>query len=149
MLTFHQAEIADIEILSDIAIRSKAWWGYDESLMEIFSASPILNSQDIKQKTVIKVCLDDEIIGWYLYTKKDQEVELLEFWMSPEYIGKGYGGKMFQHLGNQVKQEGIHSIVLEADPNAAPFYEHMGCKIIGQTWTEFQRFIPRMRCSIT
>ena len=145
MLEFLGVDPSDIEILRDISIRSKAWWGYEDHLMEQFAASSILPSELSEGCKVVKVCLDGKIIGWYRYFPQEEFVELTDFWLSPEYIGKGFGGKMFKDLKDEVAQDGFNSIAFDADPNAAPFYEHMGCRMIGQTLSEWNRFIPRMK----
>ena len=145
MLAFLTVEIGDIEILRDISIRSKAWWGYEDYLMEQFAASSILSSEQTEGANVVKACMEERIIGWYRYLPRDGKVELTDYWLSPEYIGKGYGGKMFQDLKEKVQRDGYDCIEFDADPNAAPFYEHMGCRIIGQSLSEWNRFIPRMR----
>jgi GNAT superfamily N-acetyltransferase len=145
MLEFLEVHQADIEMLKDIAIRSKAWWGYEDHFMEQFAASSILPSEQPEGSKVVKVCFQGKIIGWYRYVPQDGKVELTDFWLSPEYIGKGFGGKMFQDLKEKVIWEGFANIEFDADPNAAPFYEHMGCRIIGQTLSEWNRFIPRMK----
>lgn len=148
MLDFLPAENSDIDFLNEIAIRSKAWWGYEDHLMKQFAANAVLSTQMAEGTTIIKGCMEDKIIGWYKFVPNEEGVELTDFWMSPEYIGKGFGGKMFQNLKEKVKQYGSHSIVFDADPNAAPFYEHMGCRIIGQTLSEWNRFIPKMRIDL-
>ena len=148
MLEFLPVEKTDIEVLRDISIRSKAWWGYEEHLMEKFAASSIFSSEQPDGSNVVKVCMDGKIIGWYRYFPQEGKVELTDYWLSPEYIGKGFGGKMFQDLKNKVSQDGFSSIEFDADPNSEPFYEHMGCKLIGQTLSEWNRFIPRMRFDI-
>jgi GNAT superfamily N-acetyltransferase len=148
MLIFLPAENSDIDLLNDIAIRSKAWWGYDDHLMKQFAENSLISGELVDGTTVIKVCMEDRIIGWYMYKPDEVGVELTDFWMSPEYIGKGYGGKMFQNLKERVMQDDYYSIVFDADPNAAPFYEHMGCRIIGQALSEWNRFIPKMRIDL-
>ena len=145
MLEFLAVNQSDVETLKDISIRSKAWWGYEDHFMEQFAASTIFSSEQPQGSNVVKVCLDGKIIGWYHYLPRDGKVELTDYWLSPEYIGKGYGGKMFQDLKNRVSRDGFSRIEFDADPNAAPFYEHMGCRMIGQTLSEWNRFIPRMR----
>ena len=148
MLEFLLAKTSDINILNDIAIRSKAWWGYEDFLMQKFAQSSSLKSENEDQSTVVKACLDGSIIGWYRYLPNNERIELTDFWLNPEYIGKGFGGKMFQDLKDKVTKDGFQTIEFDADPNAAPFYEHMGCGMIGQTLSEWNRFIPRMKYDI-
>jgi hypothetical protein len=40
---------------------------------------------------------------------------------------------------------GVSSFELDADPHAVAFYERMGCRVVGQSWTGWGRFVPRMR----
>ena len=60
---------------------------------------------------------------------------------------RGVGRALFQHAVEQASKLGHHEIKIEADPNAAGFYERMGAKRIGVNVTEIEgrpRELPLM-----
>ena len=81
---------------------------------------------------------DGAIIGFYLLTTESDGMHLDHLWILPRAIGRGVGRALFQHAVELAKKLGHHEIKIEADPNAAGFYERMGAKRIGTSVTEIE-----------
>ncbi|MFE9576471.1 GNAT family N-acetyltransferase [Nocardia sp. NPDC006044] len=51
--------------------------------------------------------------------------------MPPEAIGTGVGTALFRHALDTARRAGFERLVIEADPNAEPFYRAVGASGIG------------------
>ncbi|MBP3887445.1 MAG: GNAT family N-acetyltransferase [Cellulosilyticum sp.] len=77
-----------------------------------------------------------KIIGTSAYCgSRDEKLkgygEVVSIYLLPEYMGKGYGKKLFQAVINKLQEEGYKSIylwVLEGNSRAIKFYEKFGFK---------------------
>ena len=83
------------------------------------------------------VCIENgEYIGTSSFSRSRSEQfpdagEVISIYLLPEYIGKGYGGKLLEAAAAELKKQGFDEIylwVLEENSNARRFYEHMGFK---------------------
>ena len=138
----------DLALLREIAILSKGYWGYPAEWMEIFAQSPIITAQDISQDVVYMACVEGVAAGWCRLVPEVPVAILDDLWVLPAWIGRGIGGALFRHAKTQAEGLGAQAIELDADPNAVPFYEHMGFRTIGQSLTDWGRYVPHMRCDL-
>ena len=66
-------------------------------------------------------------------------------------MGKGLGKRLFLHASELARQRGYGTLQLEADPNAAGFYEKMGMHKIGERHSEMEgqpRILPIMQINL-
>lgn len=67
-------------------------------------------------------------------------------------MGKGIGRALFTHAAMRAAALGAHCLTIEADPNAEPFYRHLGAVRIGSTTSEIegqQRELPLLAFDLT
>ena len=140
-----QARSEDAPILRQVAIQSKGYWGYPVHWMEQFARSPIITPESIASDVVYKACVEVSVVGWYRLLPKTPLAILDDLWVLPAWIGQGIGRALFEHASEQARLLGALAIELEADPNAVPFYQRMGSRVIGQSLSEWGRYIPHMR----
>ncbi len=145
MLNIARACAQDSTLLREICIQSKGYWGYPDHLMSQLARSTIITPESIARDVVYKACLDEFTVGWYRLLPQAPIAILDDLWVLPEFVGKGIGRALFQHAVIQAQSLGALAIELDADPNALPFYERMGCSVIGQSLSEWGRYIPCMR----
>lgn len=145
MLQIVRALPDDSADLKEIAIASKGFWGYPEDMMSKWAQSPIITPQSIAIAVVYKAILENSSVGWYRLWDGSKIAILDDLWVLPAFIGQGIGRSLFMHAVSQARSEGSLAIELDADPNAVPFYEHMGCYKVGEKLSDWQRLIPRMR----
>ena len=124
-MNFRIAKPNDISTLNTISIRSKGHWGYPSSWLEHWKDDLTLDEAQLRTQNVLVIEEDGQIIGFSSITENEQVFEILHLWVLPEYIGKGYGKKLLERIistyANQDKP-----IIVEADPNAEPFYKSQG-----------------------
>lgn len=59
--------------------------------------------------------------------------EVHSFFVAPAYQGTGIGRLMWNNLLAQACRLGLRRLHLDADPHAVPFYQAMGCAVVGQS----------------
>lgn len=149
MFEIVRAELADFMILKEIAVAAKAHWGYPNHLIAKWAQTPIITTESIAADIVFKACTESSVMGWYRLLLYSAPAILEDLWVLPAFMGKGIGRRLFEHAVDQAGRNGAQNIELDADPNAVPFYERMGCRVIGETPSEWGRVIPRMRYNLT
>lgn len=149
MFTIIRAVPQDSLMLKEIAVAAKGYWGYPNELMAEWAQTPIITAESIAADIVFKAWTRPSVMGWYRLLTPSETAILEDLWVLPAFMGKGVGRGLFEHAIGQARQNGAQNIELDADPNAAPFYERMGCRVIGESLSEWGRNIPRMRYSLT
>ena len=145
-----EAKVEDHIVLTQITRLSKAYWNYSDAQMKEWEAVLTITKEYIAANKVYKLVKDDAIIAFYcLKQRTNTETELDYLFVLPEYIGKGYGKLLMDHLFSNIRNTKYESIIVEADPNAEEFYKKSGFV------TEFKkestvkgRYLPVMRTRI-
>lgn len=130
--------------LTDLVMRSKAHWGYDDAFMEA-CREELKVTGDIIEATEFWVAETDRPVGLYkLVPAKRGYVHLL--FVDPDMIGTGLGKRLWDHLEQRARATGCEMLYLEADPFARPFYERIGLVVVGKTPSESVpgRMLPAM-----
>jgi ribosomal-protein-alanine N-acetyltransferase len=74
---------------------------------------------------------NNQIAGYISYRVVDDKSELLNFLIHEKYRQKGYGKKLFDFVINELKSEGVKTLILEvrvSNERAIKFYESYGFK---------------------
>ena len=146
-----RAKPQDADPLTEIAHAAKRHWGYPERWIETWRDILTMRPQFIAENTTYCAKEKDRIIGFYLLTTENDQMHLDHLWISPRAMRRGVGRALYQHAVEQAKELGHHEIKIEADPNAAGFYERMGARRIGVNVTEIEgrpRELPLMLYTI-
>jgi N-acetylglutamate synthase-like GNAT family acetyltransferase len=121
-------------MLTELTVRSKAHWGYDDSFIE--RARPDLEFKANKFLPDFHVYIleaEGEPLGFCSLISVDSNtVELHDLFIEPRHIGKGYGKELWNYAVNLARTMGVSRLVLTADPNAEPFYARQGAVRIGE-----------------
>ncbi len=124
-MRFRIAEIDDLETLNTISLQSKAYWGYPESWIANWMDELTIDRDKFFNQNILVVESESKIFGFCSIVEKRENYEILHLWMLPEHIGKGIGKKLLSKtIETFVKLE--KPIIVEADPNAEPFYKSQG-----------------------
>lgn len=140
------AKADEAEILSDIALRSEAYWGYDDEYMERFASTYYLTKDYILENPTFVIENDTQIIGFYSILCESGNYSLDYFFIDPKFIGDGYGRKLWNHLLDYCKEANIHSFEIVTSPQAEAFYHKMGAKTVGTVESLLRkgRIIPKL-----
>jgi len=137
----------EADVLSEIAISAKQNWGYPEHWMQIWIPQLTFTPEYFEMNPSWVAEQDKTPIAFYTLLDRDAKAWLENMWILPEFIGRGVGKQIFEHALSQARERGWKSLQLEADPNAAGFYEKMGMRKIGETSYELDgqpRILPIM-----
>ncbi len=127
------ASEVNLKFLNDIMARSKAYWGYDAAFMKKFMESFCVRADYIHQQNTFIFSLGLEDVGWYSFSQNSEhQLELDNFFLHPDYIGKGIGKTMWNDCVSTAKSYNAPFFVVWSDPNAEGFYFKMGCIKIGE-----------------
>ncbi len=128
------ARAEDAEVLSDLAFRSKAHWGYADDFMEACRDELTYTPEQVASGDFHVLDSDGRIAGFYALTKISPDTAELEaMFVEPERIGEGCGRALMQDaLSRAGSLEHIQRLVIQADPHAAEFYRRAGATLIGE-----------------
>lgn len=145
-----KAKIADAEILTDLTLKSKAYWKYGDEQIQKWRAELTISTQYISKNEVYNLLYGNQIIAYYSYFSLDKEkVKLDNMFIHPDFIGKGFGKMLMSDFMNRARREGFNRVELESDPNAKDFYKNLGFQEIGKVETSINnRFLHIMEKDI-
>ena len=141
----------DAAALSQIALTAKAHWGYTERWLEIWKPQLTFSPEYFERNESWVAEKDGLPIAFYTLQEKDGYAWIENLFVSPEFIGKGVGKTLFLHAVALARPRGYKTLQLEADPNAAGFYERMGMRKIGEWNSEVDgqpRILPIMEMNL-
>lgn len=148
MILIQKVDPKEADQLTRIALAAKAYWGYPERWMEIWKPQLTFSSAYFEENESWMAVADKNPIGFYTWQDKDGTAWLENLWVLPVYMGKGVGKSLFFHAVELSRERGYKLLELEADPNAAGFYQKMGMRTIGEHHSEVDgqpRTLPIMR----
>jgi GNAT superfamily N-acetyltransferase len=124
----------DVDSLSELAVRAKAHWGYDDDFIEACREELRVRPGDIDTHrfTAAVDVTSGRIVGFYGLTgTSNDDAELSELFVEPDVMGTGVGRRMFDDAVRVAEAAGFTRLRIEADPFASSFYEHMGAARTG------------------
>jgi GNAT superfamily N-acetyltransferase len=126
------ASAGEARSLSDLALRSKAHWGYDADFLEACRAELTISEDYIRGAPVFVLEEDGRVAGFYGLREQGSELELLYLFVEPAAIGSGHGKRLWEHAVETAARLGFQTITIESDPYAEPFYLAMGARKVGE-----------------
>ncbi len=147
MICIRPAEKNESGELTELAIKSEAYWGYESDMMEKFKEIYKITEEFLSQHTTFVLSDDDRIIGFYALLISQPENSLESFYIDSKSIGKGYGKVMCEHMKNYCKSTGIKEISLVTSPQVKKFYEKMGAVYVTEVDSLIKkgRIIPKLK----
>lgn len=114
-------------MLSDLALRSKALWGYDTGFLEACRAELTLTPDAVRADPVYVAEEGGRVLGLYrLEAVAGDEAELGLLYVEPDSAGRGLGTLLLEHAVESARALGCRRLLIQADPNAEPFYRARG-----------------------
>ncbi len=80
---------------------------------------------------IIVAEVDQHLAGIAQVDMSGTFADLEKLFVDPVYIGKGLGRVLFEWCVQEACRLGSDRLMIEADPEAAPFYKRMGAKTVG------------------
>ncbi|MGW5655033.1 GNAT family N-acetyltransferase [Streptomyces humi] len=150
-ISIRPARDEEAAFLSELALRSKAHWGYDAAFLDACRDELTLRGPDLASRRTAVAERDGSIVGFTTLEGEPPQGVLGMMFVDPDAIGQGIGRLLFTHAVETAQALGFTRFSIDADPNAEPFYEAMGGipvsrvpsgSIPGRTLTQYLRRIP-------
>jgi N-acetylglutamate synthase-like GNAT family acetyltransferase len=146
-LVIRSAARSDVIVLTDLALRSKASHGYDETFMTLCREELAIHERTLRERDIWVAEAEGRILGFFgLEPPKDGVAVVNPIFVEPNLQQGGVGRSLWQKLEERARLAGARAIGLDSDPNAVGFYEKMGCRVTG--WSPSGsipgRMLPRM-----
>ncbi|SBT52342.1 GNAT family N-acetyltransferase [Micromonospora auratinigra] len=136
--------------LTELALRSKAHWGYDEAFLTRCRAELTLTPADVTARQVTVAERDGRVVGLAVLAGDPPELELDMLFVDPPAIGTGVGRVLFRHAAATARAAGARSLRIEADPGAVPFYRRVGAVPAGTSVSPSTgRELPLLRYNLS
>ena len=127
-----RARHEETAILSDLARRSKAHWGYPKEFMELCREELTISSDYLDEHASFVLEADGEIVGFgTLEHLTAARVELGHLFVDPSRIGFGFGRALMAHILGAARDGGYRVLEIQSDPHAEAFYRASGACRVG------------------
>jgi GNAT superfamily N-acetyltransferase len=124
-LQIREAVTGEGSELTELAVRSKAHWGYSHEFMTRARPELAVSEDDIATAAVHVAVLRGRAVG-FAAVELGGQPELTALFVEPELIGTGVGGALLERALERARAAGADCLVIESDPNAEPFYRSRG-----------------------
>lgn len=138
-----RARLDELNALTQLAMRSKAVWGYSEQFMEACREELTMTEDELEELFVKEV--DSKVVGVYsLQHLSDTHVELGYLFVEPTQLRKGHGKDLIVDALRRAAASGYTTLIIQGDPHAVDFYVAVGAKQVGTRESDSVagRFLP-------
>lgn len=148
--TIRRANSEEVNLLTELALRSKSHWGYDAEFIEDCRADLTIKEEEISTLPFYVITEDENLLGFYSLAPFNDDVELVHLFIEPSSIGKGAGKRLWQHAIETAKQLGYEKMFIKSEPYAESFYLAMGTKRVGSISSSIRagRELPLMEFNL-
>jgi GNAT superfamily N-acetyltransferase len=141
------ARAGEARLLSELALRSKAHWGYSTEFLAAVRAELCYDEKQLQSDRMRFFVLEQEgrPVGFYALARlSNTQVELDALFVEPGYIGQGLGRQLIEHAKSVAAKMGAVRLIIQGDPNAESFYLASGGVLTGtkESGSIPGRFLP-------
>jgi GNAT superfamily N-acetyltransferase len=127
------AQPGEAALLTELALRSKGYWGYDQAFLDSCRAELTIRPDEVPGRRIVVAEAAGQILGFYSVDGQPPAGELGNMWVEPGWIGTGVGRRLWQHAMTTAREAGFVTLRIGADPGAEGFYRAMGAQRVGTT----------------
>ncbi len=145
------ARRSELEELSALALRSKAYWGYDKAFLAACEDALTLPANALEEAEIWVAQEGQALLGFLrLVALSTTVAEVYDLFVEPEHVGKGVGALLLSRAVHHARKHGLSTVRVEADPNAAAFYERCGFRPAGEVISTVDptRALPVLECTL-
>ncbi len=136
-IVLREARRDEADMLHELTQRSTMFWGYEPEFLE-WEPESIAVTPEFMENAIVWVIEDQGIVrGYYALVRKDDGLYLDKLFVEPDRIGTGYGKRLWNHAVATARALGADALLIDADPNAGPFYQAMGARWVGEQETSW------------
>jgi GNAT superfamily N-acetyltransferase len=123
--------LEELPAISALCFRSKAVWGYDDGFMEACRKELSIEPCDLQSTSIAIAERESRIVGVAQTRIVGSEADLLKLFVEPTALRGGIGGTLLRWVIDLAARQGANRLVIESEPEAAPFYRRMGAQAAG------------------
>jgi N-acetylglutamate synthase-like GNAT family acetyltransferase len=147
------ARVEEARLLSDLALRSKAHWGYSAKFIEQCREELSYSEQQLRAEHMRFFVIESlqRVAGFYALKRLSaNEMELEAMFVEPASIGQGFGRLLIDHAKSVASAMGAKRLVIQSDPYAEHFYVAAGGVVIGtrESASIPGRFLPTLAIEV-
>ena len=131
MIRLRDVRLDEIESLSQLCLRSKAVWGYDDAFMAACRAELTLHPADLQSTHLQAAAAETALVGLVQIKVVGQDADLLKLFVEPGRLKSGVGRMLLGWATARARSLHALRMIIEADPDAVPFYQRMGAHLAG------------------
>jgi GNAT superfamily N-acetyltransferase len=131
-VNIRDAQVAELDALNGLVLRSKAFWGYDDAFMAACRDELTVTTADLARETVRVAIEGDRVLGMSAVVIDGEAAELTMLFVDPDAMRRGIGQALLADALGIAAGAGATRVRIEADPNATPFYERAGAVHVGE-----------------
>ena len=150
MLTLRAPRPHEAIALTELCLRSKAVWGYNQHFMEACREELTITPEKMNSSYFQIAESDGRLVGVAQIALNGKIAELSSLFVEPTRLRCGAGRQLFDWAKRTAHGAGAAHLVIEADPYAAGFYRRMGAIDAGTVPSGSipGRMIPLLRLSL-
>src|SRR5215475_3810915 len=130
-LLIRAPEVEELPALSELCLRSKAVWGYDAAFMAACRAELTFDPDDLVFSRIAVAEQGGRILGVAQVRMVGRDADLQKLFVEPAALRGGVGRALFAWAADAAGGMGASQMIIEADPDAAPFYRRLGARDAG------------------
>src|SRR2546427_12991845 len=119
-MTIRPAARTEAQLLSALAMRAKAHWGYSAEALEGWRAELAVSPQGIRAKPTFVAMAGIEVAGFYSLSPLGRSWKLDNLWVLPRFLHLGVGQALLSHALETAARGGAAEVTVDADPKAEP-----------------------------
>jgi GNAT superfamily N-acetyltransferase len=150
VIQLRDARHNELQALSELCLRSKAVWGYDDAFMTACRTELTLRPDEL-QSTHLQVAVRGGAVAGLAQVKvTSADADLLKLFVEPALLRSGVGRLLFEWATARARAFGAVRMIIEADPGAAAFYERLGARHAGLAPSQSirGRMLPRLQIEL-
>jgi GNAT superfamily N-acetyltransferase len=127
-----QARLEECAALTELALRSKAVWGYSPEFMASCAAELTVTDSCLPHLFVLETAAG--VVGFHALRQVDERASELEFlFVDPLHLRQGHGQTLLTHARRHARSVlDVPVIVIQGDPHADAFYRAAGARHVGE-----------------
>jgi GNAT superfamily N-acetyltransferase len=124
-------DVEELPALSELCMRSKAVWGYDADFMAACLKELTFVPGDLVSSRIAVAARGESVLGVAQVRMVGRDADLQKLFVEPSALRGGVGKALFDWAIDTAREMGASRMIIEADPDAAPFYRSLGARDIG------------------
>ena len=124
-------DVSELPALSELCMRSKAVWGYDPDFMAACLTELTFVPGDLVSSRIAVAARGESVLGVAQVRMVGRDADLQKLFVEPSALRGGVGKALFDWAIDAAREMGASRMIIEADPDAAPFYRSLGARDAG------------------